>query len=126
MAENVGLLGDVVAAGLDPLSVRLALMEHRYRDQMTLTWDTLREADRTIRRWRGEVAGWAESLSAPIAKTYADALTEAFEDDLDTPRALKLFRELAEDPDRAPGAKFETAMHADHILALDLAIDIGR
>ncbi|GAB1821322.1 nucleotidyl transferase family protein [Herbidospora sp. RD11066] len=121
-----GKLGDVVSAGLDPLSVRLALMEHHYRTDLTLTWDALRAADQTIRHWRGQVAEWAESLSAPIAKTYQDALTEAFEDDLDTPRALKLFRDLAEDPGVSPGARFETAMHADHILALDLAIDIGK
>ncbi|WP_061299832.1 hypothetical protein [Herbidospora cretacea] len=119
-------LGDVAAAGLDPLSVRLALMERHYRDPLTLTWDTLREADQTIRGWRGEVAAWAESLSAPIATPYSAALTEAFEDDLDTPKALKVLRDLAEDPDVPPGAKFETAMHADHILALDLAIEIGR
>ncbi|WP_066371412.1 hypothetical protein [Herbidospora mongoliensis] len=126
MAENVVLLGDVVSKGLDPLSVRLAFMEHRYRDQMNLTWDALHEADRTIKRWRRAVAKWAESPSLPIAKSYADAMTGAFEADLDTPRALKLLRDLEKDPEPLPGSKFETVMHIDQILALDLAIDIGK
>ncbi|GIH27278.1 cysteine--tRNA ligase [Acrocarpospora phusangensis] len=122
---NVVLLSDVVDAGLDPLAVRLALMEHRYRQQMNLTWDTLHAADRLLRRWRSKVAEWAESPSQPIAPA-ADAIHRAFEDDLDTPLALRLLRDLERSPDVAPGSKFETFLHFDHLLGLDLSADIGR
>lgn len=123
---NVVLLEDVSAAGLDPLAVRLAFMEHRYRQQMNLTWDTLRAADRTVRRWRGRVAEWAESPSAPMSRDHVDRIRNAFDDDLDTPTALRILRDLERDPDVAPGAKFESFLHLDHVLGLDLSSDIGK
>ncbi|TKK85450.1 hypothetical protein FDA94_25245 [Herbidospora galbida] len=124
--RSAATLDGPVPDGLDPLSVRLALMEHHYRDETTLAPDALRDAGDTIRRWRRRVAEWAELPSSPIAADRAAALTEAFDDDLDTPRALRVLRELEDDREVPPGSKFETFLHADHILALDLSIDIGR
>ncbi|MEO3872645.1 cysteine--tRNA ligase [Nonomuraea sp. B12E4] len=123
---NVVLLSDVVAAGLDPLAVRLAFLEHRYRQQLNLTWDTLRAADRTLRRWRSRVAGWAESVSAPMAADHVQRMEAAFEDDLDTPAALRILRELEREESVPPGAKFEAFLHVDQVLALDLSKEIGR
>jgi cysteinyl-tRNA synthetase len=123
---NVVLLSDVMAAGLDPLAVRMAFLEHRYRQQMNLTWDTLRAADRTVRRWRARVAEWAESPSAPMASAYVERVEAAFADDLDTPGALRVLRELERDESVAPGAKFESFLHLDQVLALDLSTDVGK
>ncbi|MFI7640371.1 cysteine--tRNA ligase [Nonomuraea sp. NPDC049400] len=123
---NVVLLSDVVSAGLDPLAVRMAFLEHRYRQQMNLTWDTLRAADRTVRRWRARVAEWSESPSAPMASEYAQRVESAFDDDLDTPSALRILRELERDASVAPGAKFETFLHVDQVLGLDLSTEIGK
>ncbi|MEU7858984.1 cysteine--tRNA ligase [Nonomuraea sp. NPDC049141] len=123
---NVVLLSDVTEAGLDPLAVRLAFLEHRYRQQLNLTWDTLRAADRTVRRWRARVAEWSESPSAPMAAEHVRRVESAFDDDLDTPAALRVLRELERDESVAPGAKFESFLHLDQVLGLDLAIEIGR
>ena len=123
---NVVLLSDVTARGLDPLAVRLALLEHRYRQQMDLTWQTLAAADRTLRRWREQVAEWANSPSAPMPPDYTAQITGALDDDLDTPAALRSLRALARDPGVPPGAKFETFAYADQVLALDLVRDVGR
>jgi cysteinyl-tRNA synthetase len=57
---------------------------------------------------------------------YAATITEAFEDDLDTPAALRALRQLERDEAIEPGRKFETFVHADRMLGLDLARDIGR
>lgn len=129
MAKSTGnmvLLGDVADAGLDPLAVRLALLEHRHRQQMNLTWDTLRAADKTLRRWRSRVAGWSESPSGPMPAERVAAIEAAFDDDLDTPTALRLLRELERDDAIAPGSRFEAFLHLDQVLGLDLSIDIGR
>jgi cysteinyl-tRNA synthetase len=125
-AGNVVLLGDLAERGLDPLALRLALLEHRYRQQMNLTWDTLEAADRTLRRWRDRVAEWADSPSKPMCADYTAAITSALDDDLDTPAALRALRELEKDGDIPPGSKFETFANADQVLALDLARDVGR
>ncbi|WP_043630675.1 CysS/YqeB C-terminal domain-containing protein [Nonomuraea candida] len=125
-AGNAVPLSDVVAAGLDPLAVRLAFLEHHYRQRLDLTWETLRAADRTLRGWRTRVAEWAESVSAPLSREHADRVEAAFDDDLDTPAALNVLRELERDGSVAPGAKFETFLHLDQVLGLDLPSRIGQ
>lgn len=125
-AERPPTLAEVAAAGLDPLAVRLALMEYRYRREVTLTWDALRAADGTLRRWRARVAQWAESPSQPMSARHAARARAALEDDLDTPLALRVLRELEHDESAPPGARFETFIDLDLLLALDLSREIGR
>jgi cysteinyl-tRNA synthetase len=50
----------------------------------------------------------------------------AFDDDLDSPTALRVLRALAADPEIPPGSKFETFAHADQWLGLDVTSEIGR
>jgi cysteinyl-tRNA synthetase len=123
---NVVLLADVMALGHDPLAVRLAFLEHRYRQQMNLTWDTLAAADGTVRRWRELVADWANEPSMPISTEYWSRITTALDDDLDTPAALRVLRELARDSEIPAGSKFETFVAADRIIALDLVSLVGQ
>jgi cysteinyl-tRNA synthetase len=123
---NVVLLSDITDRGLDPLALRLALLEHRYRQQLNLTWDTLTAADATLRRWRARVAEWARSPSKPMYARCVGDVTGAFDDDLDTPAALRALRGLEKDGMVPPGSKFETFAHLDQLLGLDLAGDIGR
>lgn len=125
-AGNVVLLGDLAARGLDPLALRLALLEHRYRQQMNLTWDTLEAADATLRRWRARVAEWAQSPSRPMCAEITASVAAAVDDDLDTPAALLTLRALEQDGQIPPGSKFETFAHTDRLLGLDLARDVGK
>jgi len=119
-------LPDMAARGLDALALRLVFLGRRYRDDLALTWDTLHAAGKTLQRWRESVAQWALSPSAPIFPRYADAVTAAFEDDLDTPAALRELDALAADREVPPGAKFETFAALDRLFGLDLARDIGK
>jgi hypothetical protein len=119
-------LSEVTARGIDPLTVRLVFMQHRYRDGVDASWDSLNSWDARLTGWRRSVAQWANSPSAAMPARYADAITAAFEDDLMAPAALRELQVLAEDGEVAPGAKFETFAAADRLLGLDLARDIGR
>ncbi len=123
---NVVLVSDVTARGLDPLALRLAFMQHRYRQQMNLTWDGLTAADATITRWRDRAADWSTHPSAAMPKAAVQEIGNAFSDDLDTPRAITLLREIEKDADLSPGAKFEVFAHVDRLLGLDLARMVGR
>jgi len=123
---NVVLVSDVVARGLDPLALRLAFMQNRYRQQLNLTWESLTAADTTIRRWRERVSQWATGPSAALSAEHLDAMKSAFADDLDTPRAITVLRDLEKDPAVSDGAKLETFLAADRLLGLDLARDIGK
>ena len=123
---NVVLVSDVIARGFDPLALRLAFMSNRYRQQLNLTWESISAADTTIRRWRERVAQWATGPSAALSVTHLNAMKAAFADDLDTPRAITVLRELEKDSSVSDGAKLETFLAADRLLGLDLARDIGK
>ena len=123
---NVVLVSDVVDKGYDPLALRLAFLSSRYRQQANLSWDAIAGADRTLARWRTAVAAWAEEPSEPIDAAARGSVLEAFEDDLDTPRALQALRRLEKDDAVGPGAKFETFAWADRLLGLDLARLVGQ
>ncbi|MEY4497896.1 MAG: hypothetical protein RJA40_1, partial [Actinomycetota bacterium] len=115
-ANNVVLVEDLIKNGLDPLSLRLALLENRYRSQMDLTWDSLRAANVTINRWRNAMASWGSS-----EEKMTDAEIEgAFNEDLDTPRALLRLRAVEKDPNLSASQKREIFNFADQVLALDL------
>lgn len=124
-AGNVILVRHVVERGIDPLALRLAFLQHRYRQQLNLTWAVIEGAATTLARWRTRVADWAASPSEAIPATWREDFQSAVRDDLDTPRALQLLHAIERDPS-APGAKFEFFAYADRILGLDLVRDVGR
>lgn len=123
---NVVLVADLLARGLDPLALRLTFLRTRYRQQTDLSWTAIEAADRTLHRWREQVAGWAESPSRPAEQRYLDLVSEAFADDLDTPRAVVALQDLFADRDVAPGGKFETAARLDALFGLDLVRAVGQ
>ncbi|MCX6424416.1 MAG: class I tRNA ligase family protein, partial [Actinobacteria bacterium] len=123
---NVVLVSDLAARGLDPLSLRLAFLQHRYRQQMNLTWEVIEGAQTTLTRWRARVAQWANSSSAPLATDAVRLIVEAFNEDLDTPLALQQLRAVERDANLSDGAKFETFAHVDRLFGLDLTRDVGR
>ena len=108
-----------------PLAAKFALLSVAYDQPADLTDKQLTEAGDTVRRWRRQVAEWAELPSRPMAAGTAAAIRSAF-DDLDTVRALALLRDLSLDADAPAGAKFETFLYADRVLGLDLPSEIGR
>lgn len=125
-AGNVVLVADVVAGGMDPLALRLAFLEHRYRQQMNLTWDSIKAANATLTRWRSKVADWAREPSAAMPETTVAELAAALNEDLDTPRVLLTLRKLEKDETVTAGARFETFAYIDRVLALDLVRDVGK
>jgi cysteinyl-tRNA synthetase len=113
---NVVLLQDVIDRGLDPLALRLCLLENRYRAQMDLTWAALEAANSTLRRWRTSMSTWGSADSA-----NADSeVSAAIEKDLDTPRAILRLRAIEKDLQISPNDKRAIFLHADQVLGLEL------
>ena len=115
-ANNVVLVEDLISKGLDPLSLRLALMENRYRSQMDLTWDSLRAANSTLNRWRSAMDSRGNSETVGFDSEINSALLT----DLDTPRALLRLRAVEKDQLLTPKQKREIFNFADQVFALDL------
>lgn len=121
-----GITEDTLAGpGRDPLAVRLALESYPYHQTADLTQSVLADADETIRHWRHLVAEWAQSPSRPMPAPIAGTVQVAF-GDLDTVSLLALLRGLVPDASVPTGTKFETFVHADRVLGLDLPRSIGR
>jgi len=120
------LLAGLDGRGLDPLALRLVLLGRRYRDPLTVTWPALAAAGEELASWRGLVADWANLPSRPLSAAHRGRIAAAFDDDLDTPAALAVLRDLAADAAVPPGARFETFADADRLFGLDLARDVGR
>jgi hypothetical protein len=112
-------------ADAEPSAVRLAMLSTHYRTPIEASQALDDPADR-LRRWRELVAGWASSPGKPMCADYVAEAGAAFDDDLDTPAVLSLLDRLADDPEISPGSKFDTFVHLDLILALDLVSAIGR
>lgn len=122
--------GERLELGEEPLSVRMTLMRQGYGEVLgdgpQPGAGAAEAGRRELARWRELVARWARSPSGAMSRRYADAISAAFADDLDTGAALREMAALADDGGVLDGVKFETFAAADRLLGLDLARDIGR
>ncbi|TDC78203.1 hypothetical protein [Actinomadura sp. 7K507] len=109
----------------DALSVRLAMLQAPYREPLELSDATVSQAAERLGGWRAAVAEWATAPGRPINREYATAAETALADDLNSPAALAVLDRLLADADVPPGAKLETFIHLDLILALGLVSAIG-
>jgi cysteinyl-tRNA synthetase len=116
---NVLLVSDVLAKGLDPLAIRLSLLEHRYRSQMDLTWNSISASHKNLNRIRERMQEWSKS-SGSVDKNYLAQFESALNEDLDTNKVLQLLRTLEKDETVSPGDKFQTVLKFDEVLGLDL------
>jgi len=125
---NVYTLRDLFERGhTEPLAARLLFLQSRYRAQMNFTLDALAGAERTLARWRRQVATWnAEPASdAASVDQLEQRFVAAITDDLDTPTALALVAEVVHADEVAPGDKAALLTRWDQFLGLDLPREVG-
>jgi L-cysteine:1D-myo-inositol 2-amino-2-deoxy-alpha-D-glucopyranoside ligase len=94
---NLVFVNRLLADGVDPMAIRMALLAHHYTSDWEWTDEALTEAESRLGRWRAavdrpaEAVGLAEAVAADGA-AGAEVLAEiraAMQDDLDAPRALE-------------------------------------
>ena len=124
---NVIRIGDLVAAGHDPLAYRYLTFRTRYRSEMDFTDEAMADADGQVRRLRRRMAEWgAPAPSFGAAASAFDArFRAAIADDLDMPQTVVILHELlgAGVPDLE---RFALLASWDRVLGLDLTRDVGR
>ncbi len=116
---NVLFVSDVTAKGLDPLAIRLSLLEHRYRSQMDLTWNSISASHKNLNRIRERMQEWSKTRGNPD-RNYLTQFELALNEDLDTNKVLQLLRTLEKDETVANGDKYQTVLKFDEVLGLDL------
>lgn len=113
---NVLLVSDIAERGLDPLSLRLALLENRYRSQIDMTWQTITAADATLKRWRKAMSSWGRSDELKLdAEIHGH-----FMNDLETSKALLRLRAIEKDESIGNQDKRAIFLYADQVLGLGL------
>ena len=110
----------------EPLALRLVLLSAGYHEPVVVDGAGLAAARETLERWRRRVAEWANGPSGAPHQPTVSSCSRLLDDDLDTPSVLTALNALEDDPDIAPGTKFETFSILDRVLALELPRDIGR
>ncbi|BCJ31602.1 hypothetical protein [Actinocatenispora sera] len=103
--------------GAEPTAVRLALLGVARREPVVGA--SVADATRRLGRWRAEVAAAARQPSAPIPASAMAGIRAACDDDLDAVALLRALDEVAEV--NPAGARLETLLYVDRIVALDLA-----
>ncbi len=99
---NLVFVSKLLAAGNDPMAVRLAIISHHYRADWDWTADSLAAAEQRLATWRGGVAA-ASGPTQPVASAgpagerVLAAMRERLADDLDAPGALAVVDEWARD-----------------------------
>jgi cysteinyl-tRNA synthetase len=113
---NVLLVSDIAARGLDPLALRLALLENRYRSQIDMTWQSITAADATLQRWRRSMAAWGSGSEIK----FDEDIHRHFMNDLETAKALLRLRSIEKDESIGAQDKRAIFLFADQVLGLDL------
>jgi L-cysteine:1D-myo-inositol 2-amino-2-deoxy-alpha-D-glucopyranoside ligase len=83
---NLVFVSKLVAAGVDPMAIRLSILAHHYREDWDWTDEGLAAAERRLATWREAVA--APGAPAPSAEAVLAGIRERMADDLDAPGAL--------------------------------------
>ncbi|MFF8405333.1 hypothetical protein ACF06P_27355 [Streptomyces sp. NPDC015684] len=109
----------------DPAALRLALLSVPRGEPVHLDRAGLDRAAQRLTHWRRAVAAWARRPSRPVPEEVRVRLRAAWEDDLDLPAVLEVLRDVESAPGVPDGARFETYVYADRLLALDLPRDLG-
>jgi cysteinyl-tRNA synthetase len=100
MSKSLGntiTLEDVEKKGFAPESLRLLVLESHYRSQAAFSWETMRAAQNRLNEYKAMAQlKWQAAGSAiyDFDKLYQQILA-ALQDDMNTPRALLLLSELA-------------------------------
>ncbi len=90
---NLVFVSDLLADGVDAMAIRLALLDHQYRDDWMWTHDYLKRGQERLELWRAAVA----PPTGPSATETLAAVRAALANDLDTRTALLAVDQWAQD-----------------------------
>src|SRR5207247_4428244 len=123
-AQNFYELRELAARGhSEPLAARLLFLQSRYRAQMNFTLQSLSAAEKTLQRWRRQIANWS-TTGDPTGGELPDKLeqrfTEAISEDLDTPGVMALVSEAFSSEALPRADRAALLLRWDRLLRLDL------
>lgn len=121
-ADNVVLIADILARRIDPLSLRFCFLENRYRSQMDLSWVGINTAAETLHKWRMNYQIWSSQTPTQTASAVQEieSIVKSFNNDLDTPRAMQVLRNIQKTAKLNMSEKRYIIEKVDQLFGLDL------
>lgn len=115
---NLVLVSSLRNQGVDPMAIRLTILDHHYRSDWMYDDAALNKATERLDQWKRA----ATCGNHMLAKKVVHELRECLADDLDTPTALALIDDWADARDpNAPGAESDAVVKAiDALLGVEL------
>ena len=115
---NLVLVSELIKQGVDPMAIRLAILDHHYRNDWMFDEDVLKRAQIRLDEWRRAAAVGSHL----VAKEVIQDLRGALADDLDTPVALGIIDDWAAARDSHAPASANNAVVAavDALLGVKL------
>jgi len=115
---NLELVSRLRESGVDPMAIRLALLNHHYRSDWEWKAADITNAVTLLGRLRDACAAPAGAPSGPVVSAVLDALAT----DLDAPRALQALRQWA---DRSQGDSSEPGAGEAIRAVVDAALGVA-
>lgn len=113
---NLVFVSRLIADGVDPRAIRLALLAHHYRSDWEWTADDLNRAESRLEKWRTWAVGAVDNDTSGKSELL-ERLRSQLADDLDTPAALAVVDSLVNFGNAATHTDVD-AIHA--LLGIDL------
>jgi L-cysteine:1D-myo-inositol 2-amino-2-deoxy-alpha-D-glucopyranoside ligase len=117
---NLVFVSKLRGGGVDPMAIRLALMDGHYRADREWTGGRLPKAESRLARWRGAIAPPA----TPDARPLLAAVRAALADDLDTATAIVAVDEWADAALANPGGEADAPGLARDLIDTLLGIEL--
>jgi L-cysteine:1D-myo-inositol 2-amino-2-deoxy-alpha-D-glucopyranoside ligase len=108
---NLVFVSKLLAAGTDPMAIRLAILAHHYRQDWDWTDAGLKAAAERLARWR-EAVSLADMPGPPAGDEVLATVRERMADDLDAPGALAAVDDWAAAVQAAAAAAASSAVSA--------------
>lgn len=122
IAKSLGngiTLNDLALRGIDPMAYRLWILQGSYRTPMNFTWDAVGAAQTTLERLRRSIST-SETTTGTADKKIVREATSYLVSNLDTPKLVALFIDVAGRADMNPSVHQATLRVLDTMLGLNL------
>jgi len=128
--EGFITLRTVIEKGIHPLAYRYLLLQSHYRSEVAFSWESLEAAQKGLMSLHEKMQSFGEfGVPDPeklkdtqyLQTSYIKNIEGAFNDDLNTAKALGELHSMFKDSEIPDAQKFQIAVFADLVLDLGLA-----
>jgi cysteinyl-tRNA synthetase len=116
--ENFYTISDIKDNNIDPLAVRIMMMQTSYRKPLNFTWESLQASETTLKKIQAFVLNTKQG--GTVIPSVVEACKDALADDLNTAKMLAVILPLLSNTEYAQEDIRATLIEVDSILGLNL------